>query len=399
MSSAFFASALSTQPDSGAAIEEALAAVERDFGSRRPDLVLAFATPHHLPRFETLGRLARRRLGASCIAGATGSMLLGNGREIEEGPALSVWAGCLPGTRLRLGHLTVEEKPEGGWRFHGMPRIDEAEHSSLLLVADPFTFPASDFLEHLEEEHPGLCVFGGVASGGASPGSNRLILDDQVATSGALALVLEGGVEVRAVVSQGCRPIGDPFVITSTKGNLIKKLRGKGAAGVLLRTIEALPNEERELFRRGAFIGLAVDPLKSRFESGDLIVRQIAGLHPQEDAIAVLDDSIRPGMSVQFLVRDAASASADLERILEGVASDFAVPSIPSNDRGALLFTCTGRGKRMFGRADHDAATVQESLGPGLPLAGFFANGEIGPVGGHNYLHGFSATIALFRGD
>ncbi len=399
MSSAFFASALSTEPESGAAIEEALSTIEEEFGDRRPDLVLVFATHHHLPRFESLGRLVRRRLGAGCVAGATGGMLVANTREVEEGPALSVWAGCLPGTRLRLGHLTVTETPGGGWRFHGLPRIDEPEHSSLLVVADPFTFPATDFLEHLEEEHPGLCAFGGIASGGVAAGSNRLVLDDQVTAHGALALVLEGGVEVRAIVSQGCRPIGDPFVITSIKGNLIKKLRGKGAAGVLLRTIEALPKEERELFRRGAFIGLAIDPLKSRFESGDLIVRQIEGLHPQEDAIAVLDDSIRPGMSVQFLVRDAASASADLERMLEGVASEFAVPSIPSNDRGALLFTCTGRGRRLFGRSDHDVSTVQESLGPGLPLAGFFANGEIGPVAGHNYLHGFSASIALFRGD
>jgi small ligand-binding sensory domain FIST len=342
------------------------------------------------------------------VTGCTAAKLVADRREIEQGPGLVLWAASLPDTRLKLHHLEAEARqvdPDGrvqagSWHFRGLPTATAATSASALLLADPFTFPVVEFLDRAGELLPGVRIFGGVASGAETPGRNRLILTDGCAQGGAVLLVFEEGVRVSSLVSQGCRPIGTPLVITACDGHRITKLRGRGAARVLMETIGELPEAERDLFRRGAFVGLAVDATKSAFEPGDLLVRQVAGLEPKEDAIAVVDDSLRPGMSVQFLVRDADSASEELARLLDREAPTFAVgEEAQASERGALLFTCTGRGERMFGRANHDAESLQGAFGPDLPLAGFFAGGEIGPVGPRSYLHGFSATVALFGGS
>ena len=398
MSRAHFAAALSRLPRPSEALDQALDELERELDGTRPDLVMIFATPHHLPIFDAAGGIGMRitrRLGAEVIAGCMASKLVAGTTELEQGPGLVLWAAALPDTELRLMHLTAsrEGSEAGPWRFHGLRQGEGLAAANALLLADPFTFPVVDFLDRAPQLLPESRLFGGVASGANAPGKSRLVLPDRSVQQGAVLLTLAQGVPVHSFVSQGCRPVGDPLVITACDGHRITRLRGRGAATVLLETIGALPDSERELFRRGAFVGLAVDATKSHFEAGDLLVRQIAGLEPQANAIAVIDDSLRPGMSVQFLVRDADSASEELARLLERSAANV------DGARGTLLFTCTGRGQRMFGRTNHDAQRVQDALGQPLTQAGFFAAGEIGPVGARSYLHGFSATVAIFGGE
>ena len=397
MSRDHFAAALSRLPDPSEALDQALDELERELDGTHPDLVLVFATPHLLPVMDGsdgIGARIARRLGAEAVAGCMASKLVAGSTELEQGPGLVLWAAKLPGTELGLMHLTASGEPSqaGPWRFHGLPRGEQQAPANALLLADPFTFPVVDFLDRAPELLPGTRLFGGVASGASAPGKSRLVLPDRSVRQGAVLVTLGQGVPVHSFVSQGCRPVGDPLVITACEGHRISRLRGRGAATVLLETIGALPEAERDLFRRGAFVGLAVDATKSHFEPGDLLVRQIAGLEPKAGAIAVIDDSLRPGMSVQFLVRDSDSASEELSRLLARAATGGRAA------RAALLFTCTGRGQRMFGRPNHDAQLVQEAFGEPLPQAGFFAGGEIGPVGRRSYLHGFSATVAIFGG-
>jgi small ligand-binding sensory domain FIST len=206
-----------------------------------------------------------------------------------------------------------------------------------------------------------------------------------------VTVLLKGATRVVSAVSQGCRPIGPPLVATRVEGNAIFELRGKPAAKVLFEVLEDLEESERELFQKGAFIGRAVDPARSTFRPGDLLVRNIMGLDPQRHAIAVADGGFRNGTTFQFMVRDGASAEAELASVLE-------VAGLESMGQasGGLLFTCGGRGQAMFGRPHHDAASVEAAFGPGFPLAGFAANGEIGPVGGRPFLHGFTASAAIF---
>jgi small ligand-binding sensory domain FIST len=215
------------------------------------------------------------------------------------------------------------------------------------------------------------------------PGGNRLVVDDQITDSGAVGAVLAGGVGIRTVVSQGCRPVGKPYVVTKSDRNFILELGGKPALLRLQETATAASDEERELMRQGLQIGCVVDETRLEFSRGDFLVRGVVGADQQSGAIAV-GDTIEVGRTVQFQVRDAGSADEDLRGLLTSAAAD-----------AALLFTCNGRGQRLFGEADHDAGVVDQLLGP-LPLAGCFCAGELGPVGARNFLHGFTASLALF---
>jgi len=394
MSSLHFASALSTDPDARVAEERCVATLGAALVDA-PDLLLVFANHHYGEALDGLGRRLRAATGARLLAGCTGGMLIGGAREVEEGPAISILAARLPGVEVRAQHILARHDAAEDWTFSAFPELARPDEGNLLLLADPFTFPMPEFLAFLDGELPGVQAVGGMASGGLGPGQNLLFLDDDVLHYGALALSLEGGVQVRSAVSQGCRPVGDPYVITSCRDHRITHLRGRKAAGVLLQMLEKLPEGDRRLFRKGAMVGLAVDARKRSFDAGDLLARNIIGLHPKEESIAVTDSSIRAGMTIQFLVRDAESASVDLKETLATKARQWNREHLEPQEVGALLFSCGGRGTRLFRSFHHDVGCLQEVWGPDLPVAGFFANGEIGPVGGRSFLHGYTASVAL----
>ena len=401
-----FASALSTAPGLGDATDECVRSLRDELGGRAPDLLLAFVGHHYEERLDGLGRKLKRALGARVLAGCTAESVVGGSREVEGRPALVLFAACLPGTELRPIHLLADGSDSGGgdsgepggWAYSGLPEVRDPDRASLLLLSDPFSFPMPDYLARLERDLPGVPAVGGMASGGKGPGQNLLLLGEVVLPMGAHGIVLEGDVGLRTAVSQGCRPVGQPYVVTAAQGHVIRKLGGRGAARAMLDMLEGVSGHDRALFRRGPFLGIAVDATKSAFGPGDLLVRNVMGIYPREEAISVADDSIRAGQSVQFMVRDAQSAGEDLRATLRRAAVGWPRGEAANGSIGALLFTCGGRGQRLFGTPDHDAACLQEELGPDLATAGFFANGEIGPLGGRNFLHGFTAAIALFQG-
>jgi small ligand-binding sensory domain FIST len=392
-----FASALSTDPDARVAEQRCLAALLDGLGGATPELVVFFVTHHYGEAIEGLGGRLRRATGAGTVVGCTGTSVLGGRREVEQKPGLTVWAGAMPGTRVRADHIHADRDGDGIWSYTASPDIREPSRASLLLLGDPYSFPMPEYLEFLGQEHPGVPVVGGMASGGSGPGQNLMWVNDELLHFGMVALVIEGEIEVNTAVSQGCRPIGEPVVITRCQDNVILELRGRPAAKVLLEAAERMPESDRQLFRRAAFLGIAVDARKSVFEAGDLLVRNIVHLDLKRHALAVAERRLRVGQTVQFMVRDADSATADLEDLLERHASDWGPATAGGRETGSLLFTCGGRGSRMFPMLHHDVTCLQAAFGPDLPVAGFFANGEIGPVGGQSFLHGQSVSIAMFR--
>lgn len=374
-----YAFGLSEHPVPSQAVGEAVGQVLEALDDERPDLVFTFASPHHVGAFEDVASSIRGLLDPTVLLGGTAGAVIGGGREIEDSPALSLFAARLPATLLTPVRLEVVPTPDGpslvGWPDH--------PDGTMLLFADPFTFPADAFLDRVNEDLPKLQIIGGLASAAMQPGGNRLVLDDQVTDSGAVGAVLSGGVEIRTVVSQGCRPVGKPYVVTKSDRNFILELGGKPALQRLQETATGADDEERELMRRGLQIGCVVDETRLEFGRGDFLVRGVVGADQRSGAIAV-GDNIPVGRTVQFQVRDAGSADEDLRDLLTAAEAD-----------AALLFTCNGRGQRLFGEADHDAGVVDQLLGP-LPLAGCFCAGELGPVGARNFLHGFTASLALF---
>jgi small ligand-binding sensory domain FIST len=391
-----FAGALSTLASTEKAEDQVAQRLAEDLQGARPDLLAVFVSHHHGAEIEGLGPRLAERTGAAVLLGCTGESIIGSGREVEHEPALAAWGAALPGTRVSPFHVTAEPGPDDRAVFSALPDVRDPARASLLMVADPFSFPMDEYLQRLNEQLPGVPAVGGMASGGMGPGQNLLFDARGLVGEGALGVVLEGGIEVRSVVSQGCRPIGRPWVVTACQGHLVQRLGGKPALEVLMETVQGLPDPDRDLFQRAPFVGLAIDPTKSAFDRGDFLVRGIVGLQPQERSIAIADLP-RRGMTVQFLVRDAASAGDDLEALMRSQGGGALPADGGAASAGALLFSCNGRGSRMFETPDHDVRRVRAGLAAEVPVAGFFAMGEIGPVGGRNFLHGFTASVAVFR--
>ena len=249
-------------------------------------------------------------------------------------------------------------------------------------------FPQS-VLDLLSDELPDVPVVGGMASGG-NPGENRLFLNDREIDQGAIGVVIRKGPQIRTVVSQGCRPIGAPFVVTRADRNVVYELGGASPMQRLQELYQLLSARDQKLVEEGVHIGIALNEYQETFHRGDFLILNVVGVDKKSGALKA-GGLIRVGQTVQFQIRDGETADADLKRLLERHSSEH--PRLPA---AGLLFSCTGRGTRMFSAPDHDAALIQQYLGP-LPLAGIFAQGELGPVGGKNYIHGFTASIALFE--
>jgi small ligand-binding sensory domain FIST len=384
---------ISAEADLGAALREAVAAARADLGdgSEPADVAIVFASAAYgvaiRPAFESLADF----VPATTLIGATAEGVLGGSEEFERVPAVVVWLARLPGGLVRAVSLDYRQTPDGGM-FVGWPDdLDAAwpDNAAVLLIADPFSFPVDAFIARMEEEHPGVPIIGGMASGGVEPGSNTLVVGSRTEDSGAVGLVIGGGVRIRPVVSQGCRPIGKPMVVTKAEENLIVELGGRPATERLRETYGELDAADRQLVRSSLHMGRAATEYRDTFRRGDFLVRNVIGADPESGVIAV-GDSVRTGQTVQFHVRDAASADEDLRHLLTACAE--------LQPAGALVFTCNGRGLRLFDEPHHDARCVRECLGS-VPTAGFFAQGEIGPIGDRTFLHGFTASIALIEAE
>jgi len=308
---------------------------------------------------------------------------------VEDAPAVAVWAASLPGAAIEPFRLTFERDGEHGL-IDGMAELPAgAARPVVLLLADPYTFPADRFLEHLNAEDPGVPVVGGMASGALGAGRSRLYYGGRVLKDGAVGAVLSGA-GARPVVSQGCRPVGETYAITRAEANVIHELGGISA----LRRVEdlygAASDRDKLLMRRGLHVGQAISELKPELRRGDFLIRNIVSVDHGSGALAI-SDTVEVGQTVQFQVRDAESAREDLRELLEAERRAERRPVA-----GALLFSCNGRGQALFGQPDVDVGAVRRAFGE-VPIAGFFAAGELGPIGGRNYLHGFTASVLLFR--
>jgi small ligand-binding sensory domain FIST len=352
-------------------------------GRAEVDLAFLFLSSAHLGEAEAAAEAVREELAPRHLLGCVAEGVVAAGRELERGPAVAVWAGVLPGAEIECFHLAAVQTDDG-IAVAGAPELDEP--ALVALLVDPFTFPTGPFLAGLNEGYEQIPIVGGIAVGGGRPGAQALILDDAVQAEGAVGAVVSG-LPVLTVVSQGCRPIGREAVVTRCDRNVVYELAGEPALARLRNELAALSSEERALAARGLLAGLVIDENRPQYDTGDFLMRTLLGADQETGALTV-GDTVRIGQTLRFFVRDAASADADLRRALAGTLGR-------ARPAGALLFTCNGRGTNMFPQPDHDARVVTETLAT-QALAGFFCGGEIGPVGGKAFLHGFTATLAVF---
>ena len=378
-----FASALSEHPVATQATGEVAGAVLESIGER-PDLVVVTATRAHAGALEDIVRTVAAVLHPLAILGCAAESVVGTGHEIEETPAIALWAGRVgPLAQLRLRATRLADD---SWHFDGWPEHVGFEPSALLLVADPFTFPADGFLSWLEESAPGLPVIGGYASGGRGPGGTRLVVGDEVTAEGASGVLVGSGVDIEPLVAQGVRAYGRPLTVTRSDRNVIYEVAGMPAMECLVDQIRSNldPADIAGIESNGLLMGRLIDEHAHDPGAGDYLIRNVVGVDRSTGAVAV-EDRVPLGSTIRFHLRDAIGAHRELLDLLEGRHAE-----------AALIFTCNGRGTRLFDESHHDAGLLRRSLGP-VPVTGFFAAGEFGPIGGSNFVHAFSASMALFR--
>lgn len=357
------------------------------------DLAFVFFTAHHVEEAKSIVARIRRDLDPQVIVGCSAEGVIGGEVEIERSPGVALLVGRIPAVRVHPFHIGADD-----WRplladpdsLRERAGLGE-ETRAIIGFGDPFTTPLIQYMQVLDEIAPRAPLIGGMASSAHQPGENALLLNDEVLDDGLVGVSLSGALDVQTLVSQGCRPIGQPMIVTRARENVIEQLGGKPAVEVLRQVIGGLSDAEQSLLRKGLFVGAAMSEYREKFGRGDFVIRNLMRIDEKAGVIA-LTDRVRVGQTVQFHVRDAQTADEDLREMLAEQSNRRVSPAAAA----ALLFSCNGRGSRMFEEPGHDVTCTRAAM-PDAAVAGFFAAGEIGPVGGKNFIHGYTASLAILR--
>jgi small ligand-binding sensory domain FIST len=408
--------ALSTRPSLEGAIadvvERAQAALQQktDEGA---DLGIVFISSAFSSEVSRLMPLLQEKLPSvtliGCCGGGVVGMRSGAPREIEGDAALSLTLACLPDVKVQPFHLSAEQLPDldsSPNTWIDLLAIDPAQQPQFVLFADPSFGRINDLLQGLDFAYAGSTKVGGLTTGGGMFCNGRLYRE------GAVGVALSGNIVLDTIVAQGCRPIGQPYLVTDGERNVMLSLTSSDSSDsavysgtavvsqkrtpleVLQDLIQTLNESDRALAQHSLYVGVAQSEFKQTLEQGDFLIRQLIGVDPRVGAIAI-GDRIRPGQRIQFHLRDAKSAAGELETLLERHQSAYTKDDAPSSV-GALVFSCNGRGENLYGEPDFDSSLFHQYFST-VPVGGFFCNGEIGPVGGNTFLHGFTSVFTIFR--
>ena len=389
-----WASHLSTAETLEACIDEAATAVNRQLAGHDPDLVLVFVSPHFRTQYRSVPPLLKNRVPHGLLLGCSGGGIIGGGKEVEHNPAFSLTAAYLPGVEVQGIHSDTLSLPDPDtapsvWReWLG---VDAAKNPNFILLGDPFSFRGEEFLAGMDFAYPASPKVGGLASGAQTQGGNALYLDDKIYNRGLVGVALSGNIQLDTIVAQGCRPIGKPMSITQCDQTLLMAMDGKPPLEVLEEMVESLDENDRKLLRTSLFLGIEMDPLKDNPGKGDFLIRNLMGVDRETGALNI-GALLREGQLVQFHLRDRVMSAEDLKVMLSRYQSREGW----QDAKGALLFSCLGRGEYLYGHPNHDSDMFKAKIGE-IPLGGFFCNGEIGPVGKTTFLHGYTSSFGIFR--
>ena len=358
----------------------------------RVSLGLVFMSPKFFPHAAEVLEVLRVHAQIPLLLGCSSQGLIANSMEIEEEAGLVLALHHLPDAKLQAVRFTQAQVEECGKSacWHAETGVGPEAGHGWLVFADPFSLDAEAWLKQWNDAYAPQPILGGLASGDFADRTTQLYLNGDVFEDGGVALSVGGGVRLQGVISQGCTPIGETWTITQAERNIIGQIGNRPAYERLVETFQQLPTAEQQQARGNLFVGLVINEYLEEFHRGDFLVRNLIGADPSSGALAV-GAFPRLGQTVQFQRRDARAATEDMAAMLVGAKRELAGGEV----LGGVLCCCNGRGRRLFGEPSHDARMVQNQLGP-VSLAGFFCNGEIGPVGEKNFLHGYTASLALF---
>jgi len=386
-------SGVSDEADLEAAFNVATASIDSRLAGASVDLVVPFVSEHHMQGFEKLNDLLIAHYPDALIFGCSAKSVIGSGRELEKTAGLAITAAHLPGVSLHPFHLNTDslpaaDAPAADWR--DVFGVADGLGAGFLVLADPFAGNAEQWIAGLDRAYPESVKIGGIASAGMHPGNNWLYLGGEIHQAGVIGVALAGNVCIDTVVAQGCRPVGNPMFVTRARDNMLIEVDGESPAKVLQGIFAQADERERELFQTALFLGIEMRDTQTEYHQGDFLIRNLIGGEEATGSIYI-SAPIHETQVVQFHLRDARTASDDLERRLRDSASKL------ENAEGALIFSCLGRGESLYGENGHDSDLFQRHAGGELPLSGFFCNGEIGPVQQQTFLHGYTSAFGIFR--
>ena len=406
-----WANALSTCPSLEAAIAEVVDRVQKSL-TATPDLGLVFISSAYASEYSRLMPLLREQLSVPVIIGCGGSGIIGMNshgetQEIEGEPALSLSLAHLPDVQVQAFHIPGDglpdlDSPPNTWV--DLIGVAPQEEPHFILLADPFS-AINDLLQGLDFAYPGSSKVGGMTSAGAMGVQSALFCNYKLYREGTVGVALSGNIVLETIVAQGCRPIGQTYQVTACERNIVLELatqdnvektsseiESRRPLEVLRDLLQSLSEEDRQLAQHSLFVGVARDEFKQQLGHGDFLIRNLLGVDPRVGAIAI-GDRVRPGQRIQFHLRDARTSEEDLELLLHRYQKDS---SGTTEAAGAVMFSCLGRGKGLYGKPDFDSQLFGRYLS-NIQLSGFFCNGEIGPVGGSTFLHGYTSVFGICR--
>lgn len=376
-----------------ALVKECSYQIEQQLQGGAPDLVVAFVSPHFMEEYDQLPQVILDDLKAQHFIGCSASGLIGGGVEIEQKPAVSLVAAIMPDVTIKTFHMVNPDLPDldaAPHKWYEAVGVEPQQEPDFILLPDPFSFRTDNLVQGLDYAFPQAKKIGGLISGARRANQNALFIQDKMFRNGAVGAALHGNIAVDTIVAQGCKPIGKPLTVTKCDKQIILELDGKVAVEALQEVVERLSENEQLLVRQSLFIGIAMNEFALSHKAGDFLVRNIIGLEPNLGAL-VVGEVMREEQTVQFHVRDAASSGDELRMLLKQFQQGSA-----GGTEGALLFSCLGRGEHLYGMPNHDSDCFREYLGQ-VPLGGFFCNGEIGPIAGTTFLHGYTSSFGIFR--
>ncbi|MEM6867399.1 MAG: FIST N-terminal domain-containing protein [Cyanobacteria bacterium P01_C01_bin.121] len=406
-------SAISTSASLETAVKEVTQRAKEQLGAQA-DLAFVFVSVAFASEYARLMPLLQEQLPVAHVIGCSGSGVIGMDdefpSEIEEGPALSLTAASLPNVNIQSFHLTAADLPDldsPPQSWSDLIGVTPEAQPSFVLMADPFSSGTSELLQGMDYAYPDATKVGGLAGIESFSRNSGLFCDGKLYREGIVGVALSGEIVLEAIVAQGCRPIGDLYRVSEGDRNIVLKLEpdnledaeaAQTPLEILQNIFQGMDEEERELAQNALFIGVAQSGFKPSLTRRDFLIRNLVGVDPRNGAIAVAD-KIRPGMRVQFHMRDAQTSEEDLEGMLrryriERLENKLESEGTNASPVGALLFSCTGRGEGLYDEPNFDSDLFEEYLGP-LPVGGFFCNGEIGPVGSTTFLHGFTSVFGI----
>ncbi len=357
------------------------------------DVLFVFSSPDFQNDYSRMLSLLSAKFQNAHIFGCSAGGVIGGGIEIEQDVALSISAAYLPDVEINTFNILSSDLPDldSGpdlWRQLLKTPVDPLPH--FVILSDPFSFSTDNLIQGMDFAYPASVKIGGLASGASRPGMNSLFLGDKTIPSGAIGIAFSGNISIATIVAQGCKPIGDVMRITESEQNVLKSLNGQNPIVVLKSLYDSLDEDNQKLMQHSLFVGVVMDGFIDIPKHGDFLIRNIMGLDNASGFLTV-GEILKEGQLVQFHLRDSKTSAEDLDSLLSEFASNDS-----SENAGALLFSCLGRGKYLYGVENYDSNVFQNNL-PGIPLSGFFCNGEIGQVSGTTYIHGYTSSFGVFK--